>query len=95
MTIVEFIRARLADDEEIARGHVRMAMLDRDSPSTFVDATHDAAKRRIADCEVLRAVVELCDATHDADLADSVLRAIAASWLAHPDYRLAWKADEA
>lgn len=91
--LVEFVLARIADDE---------ARVQDSRPPRLAwirwDDTHTAEERVLADCAVKRRVVQACaDALlegkgkhSDRDLAMSVLRGLALIDSDHPDFPLLW-----
>jgi len=107
MTIVEFLLARIAEDEAVAREvnpdawdydvtANREAWADEDRVSVGVG-------RVLADCEAKRRIVETHDGTvagqpntHPCDGTSGVyecdtLRALASVYADHPDYDEAWR----
>jgi hypothetical protein len=92
MNLTEFLLARIAEDEEVARLEIGR----RDVILTGAFAPH----RILAECEAKRRIVELhrigydpCDA-HDASFESipcETLELLALPYADHPDYREAWR----
>jgi hypothetical protein len=84
MTLTEFLLARIAEDEAVAREVAR-------GPRGWGKTT---ARRRIADCEAKRRIIaRLCDVewTGSRAVRDVVLAELAVPYADHPDYRPEWK----
>jgi hypothetical protein len=101
MTLVEFLLARIAEDEEGARrasavegGDFAIAAL----PLPLMEGIRPGFPTRVlAECEAKRRIVDLyreveTDRGNDAmSRLDRVLRALALPYVAHPDYRVEWR----
>jgi hypothetical protein len=104
MTLVEFLQARIAEDEAPALAQVtdpaKHPANDMIGP-TFdevdnvffigvgrVLAECEAKRRIIAECEIQR---QQCDELETALFADFVLGAMALPYAAHPDYDETWR----
>jgi hypothetical protein len=97
MTLVEFIRARIADDEAAGKvGDEKGCRAARDRPDTTFDP-----RRVLADCEARRTVVasyeRLIRDARDGGASDGtvlglerVLKCIASPYADHPDHRPEW-----
>lgn len=94
-TITEFLIARIDEDEVRAHGFIVDAMRDKDSPSSFVDATHAYATRALREATAKRRIIlgEL-DPGHDHGEDGCpvcvVLVTLAAIYSDHVDYDPAW-----
>lgn len=102
--LVTFLRARLDEDEQVAR---QVTMCEGDDPSLWVlddDYKHDTlvidSARVLAEVAAKRRMVEQCgEAAADAinyarearDLADDTLRLLALPFSDHPDYDESWR----
>lgn len=94
VTITEFLLARIAEDERVARAEVaRVAGSPRRSGKAY-------ALRMGRECEAKRRIVALWVSTaEDAaepypgmqDMADDTLRTLALCYVDHPDYDEAWR----
>lgn len=91
VTLTEFLLARIAEDEEFARGHLT---IDLDF----------WPHRMLAECAAKRRIVEACSALEDKvldnnlwfiDQHDAILCALAAVYADHPDYDPTWALDGA
>ncbi|MBF6399767.1 hypothetical protein IU438_28775 [Nocardia cyriacigeorgica] len=98
--IEEFIEARLAEDEQIARSSIRWdegcsRWADAGEPDWLHIARHDPARvlRQTAALRELLNVANDVDAMYSIaaeDAADGIRRTIAAIWAEHPDYQQEW-----
>lgn len=107
VTLTDFLLARIAEDEEMAeavhrgRWNSRVALLD---PDLYGHVIRQHPDRILAECEAKRGIVALHDdllkreldhrdqSAFGADLMHGdVLRALAAVYADHPDYREEWK----
>ena len=98
MTITEFLLARIAEDEAAAEAKDA----DRESwgnpyaegPTIEFEMRFDPA-RVLAECEAKRRIVEFHLIKHEregyAGFACFTLKALAAVWVDHPDYREEWR----
>jgi uncharacterized protein DUF6221 len=93
MTLADFLLARIAEDERIARA----AKAADDNPDTFSDVSSAAdhshylrhtPDRVLAECEAKRRIVE---SFSGAPLFAQVLRLLALSHADHPDYDQGWR----
>ena len=85
MTLVEFLEARIAEDEAEAKP---MAGLDDDDRGGWAIVY---AERVLAECAAKRAILDVCDdgGPWPSDI-DRIERALAAIYKDHPDYRKEW-----
>jgi hypothetical protein len=104
-TVTDFILARVADDEAVARWVIEQNAWGPDAPISTGDdpwpseqafAEHLAPARVLAQCEAHRAIVELWRQAHDiyggeagAFMSDT-LRALANIWSDHKDFQADW-----
>lgn len=107
MTIVEFLLARLADDEAQANIDGSAAMTgyawkgySQDAYDELQRTTLKAAKRLHAECQAKRAIIESVARGLRYDIAcqeghaahfDAVLEHLAAVYADHPDYQEEWR----
>ena len=101
MTLTEFLLARIAEDEAVARDAGERRGLPYESPLYVVDDNyrHDQVgiypERVLAECEAKRAIANFADYwrgdANDYGQADQALRIVSAVYADHPDYRQEWK----
>lgn len=97
--LVEFLRARLDEDEEAAQAVMARQHATDPLPTVFrpwdllYSGDLDPAVRRLlAEVEAKRRIVSLCDLADDNgyDIASEVLALLALPYADHPDYDPAW-----
>lgn len=90
MTITEFLLARIAEDEDVARVFddvkPRYYEVSGMEPSPEYVTVYVSPARVLAECAAKRAIV---DARHEDD---TCIRILAAVYSDHPDYNKAWRA---
>lgn len=106
MTIVEFLLARIAEDEAVAQAAAREWMTGEIvPPSVYDDGARDVAvafdpRRVLAGCEAKRRIVELLTyadpalgewESDGANTAYDACMILAAVYSGHPDYDQAWE----
>ncbi|NPC96536.1 DUF6221 family protein [Nocardioides sp. zg-DK7169] len=93
--IVEFVRARIAEDEELAREVESDARHGRDVPAEEADhVAVTGVARVLADCEAKRGLLELAEAAAADGLPryeGAILRRLAQPYAEHADYLDAWR----
>ena len=94
--IVEFVRARIDEDEELAREVEDQARHDRGGPSADEAGavTVTGVARVLADCEAKRGLLELAEAATADDLpgyATAIRQLLALPYADHADYLDAWR----
>jgi hypothetical protein len=98
MTLTEFLLARIAEDEAVARwGRLVDDPSDPDSGMTILRWDH---ARLIAECESKRRIIDECTGGLKYDVScgeghwgnfENILRILAAPYADHPDYLPKWK----
>jgi Family of unknown function (DUF6221) len=94
--IVEFVRARIDEDEELAREVEDQARHDRGrlSADEAGAVTVTGVARVLADCEAKRGLLELAEAATADDLpgyATAIRQLLALPYADHADYLDAWR----
>ncbi|MFD9614881.1 DUF6221 family protein [Streptomyces sp. NPDC059083] len=96
MTIEEFIAARLAEDEAVAREASDPGMYDpEDAERAIGTAAYDHLARHnparvLRQCAMMRIALNWY-LNDDEMVMGATIRAIAAIWSDHPDYQQEWK----
>lgn len=90
VTLIEFLRARLDEDEGAA------LRADDDEPVDSDNQARWSRSRVLAEVEAKRRIIAECERTFDVEehgwaLANDVLALLALPYADHPDYDQAWK----
>jgi hypothetical protein len=85
MTLIDFLLARIAEDEAVARDSLALY----GPGSSLYVARHDPA-RVLAECAAKRRIIAAHEAA-DFALNDDVIRLLALPYAEHPDFDEAWR----